>query len=110
MVGLDSLLCSVMSISSFTFIVPISAAKADPERPITTIAVTRGRSSRGHGDRNRLWQPRSSPRIAGVWSRPPEAPGSSHEDGDQGERIGSSMDAFNSMVWDIARFRRTGFP
>jgi hypothetical protein len=37
---------SKASISSLTFMVAISAANADPERPITTIAVTRGPSSR----------------------------------------------------------------
>ena len=34
------------STSSVTFLVPISAAKADPERPMTTMAVSRGPSSR----------------------------------------------------------------
>src|SRR5258708_39403590 len=34
------------SISSVTFIVPISAANAEPERPITTMAVMRGPRSR----------------------------------------------------------------
>jgi hypothetical protein len=34
------------SISSVTFIVPISAAKAEPERPLTAIAVISGPSSR----------------------------------------------------------------
>src|SRR2546423_15137622 len=33
---------SKASISSVTFMLPISAAKAEPERPITTMAVTRG--------------------------------------------------------------------
>ena len=37
---------SSASISSVTLIVPISAAKAEPERPITTIAVINGPSSR----------------------------------------------------------------
>ena len=37
---------SSASISSVTFMVPISAANAEPERPITTMAVIRGPSSR----------------------------------------------------------------
>jgi hypothetical protein len=37
---------SSASISSVTFIVPISAAKAEPERPITMMAVINGPSSR----------------------------------------------------------------
>ncbi len=37
---------SSASISSLTFIVPISAANADPERPMTMIAVISGPSSR----------------------------------------------------------------
>ena len=37
---------SKASISSETFMVPISAAKAEPERPITTMAVMSGPSSR----------------------------------------------------------------
>ncbi len=37
---------SSASSSSVTRMVPISAAKAEPERPITTIAVTKGPSSR----------------------------------------------------------------
>jgi hypothetical protein len=34
------------SISSVTFIVPISAENAEPERPLTAIAVSKGPSSR----------------------------------------------------------------
>jgi len=34
--------------------VPISAANAEPERPITTIAVTKGPSSRVMGNRNHV--------------------------------------------------------
>jgi hypothetical protein len=37
---------SSASISSVTFMVPISAANADPDRPMTTMAVIRGPSSR----------------------------------------------------------------
>ena len=43
--GLIAIVCSA-SISSVTFIVPISAANAEPERPMTTIAVISGPSSR----------------------------------------------------------------
>ena len=42
----SSAMVSIASISSFTFIVPISAANAEPERPITTTAVISGPSSR----------------------------------------------------------------
>ena len=44
-IGLIAMVSSA-SISSVTFIVPISAAKAEPERPMTTIAVISGPSSR----------------------------------------------------------------
>ena len=37
---------SSASISSVTFIVPISAANAEPDRPMTTMAVINGPSSR----------------------------------------------------------------
>jgi hypothetical protein len=43
--GLTAMVSSA-SISSVTFIVPISAANADPDRPITTMAVIKGPSSR----------------------------------------------------------------
>ena len=42
----SSAMVSSASISSFTFMVPISAANAEPERPITMIAVINGPSSR----------------------------------------------------------------
>ncbi len=44
-IGLIAMVSSA-SISSLTFIVPSSAAKAEPERPITTMAVIKGPSSR----------------------------------------------------------------
>src|SRR6267143_1632759 len=43
-IGLIAIVSSA-SISSVTFMVPISAAKAEPERPITTMAVINGPSS-----------------------------------------------------------------
>src|SRR5260370_37266382 len=43
-IGLIAIVSSA-SISSVTFMVPISAANAEPERPITTIAVINGPSS-----------------------------------------------------------------
>ena len=43
--GLIAMVSSA-SISSVTFMVPISAANAEPERPITTMAVIKGPSSR----------------------------------------------------------------
>ena len=42
----SSAIVSSASISSVTRIVPISAANAEPDRPITTTAVIRGPSSR----------------------------------------------------------------
>src|SRR6266481_2911783 len=44
-IGLMAIVSSA-SISSLTFIVPISAANAEPERPITMMAVIKGPSSR----------------------------------------------------------------
>ena len=43
-IGLIAIVSSA-SISSVTFIVPISAANAEPERPMTTMAVMSGPSS-----------------------------------------------------------------
>ena len=44
-IGLIAIVSSA-SISSVTFMVPISAANAEPDRPITTIAVIKGPNSR----------------------------------------------------------------
>ena len=47
--------------SSLTFIVPISAAKAEPERPASTMAVINGPSSRVMARATRLTTKRSTP-------------------------------------------------
>ena len=94
---------SSASISSLTFIVPIWAVKAEPERPATMIAAMRTPSSRRIETASRLTVNTSAPNLRS-WSAPWKAKTTPIRK-DSRPRIGSAFSPVSSIWWISAATR-----